>query len=116
MRRRAAASVESSKGSNSVTGKRTRFVGSLEIWGKERAITTSNVEIMAAFSNLVQVQIGQCLCVFGIKKEPQGAMGKVEELMSVQTQRIFFLCSKEETGFCQSALANLVTESLRAPL
>jgi hypothetical protein len=32
----------------------------LEMRGKERAIKTSNVEIMAAFSSLVQVQIGQC--------------------------------------------------------
>src|SRR6266567_3185961 len=116
MRRRAAASVESSKGSNSVTGNRTRFVGSLEIWGKERAITTSNVEMMAVFSNLVQVQIGQCLCVFGIKKEPQGAMGKVEELMSVQTQRIFFCAAKRRRDSVNQPSGIWSPRQLRAPL
>jgi hypothetical protein len=58
MRRRAAASVESSKGSNSVTRNRSRFAGSLEIWEKERAIKTFNVKIMVAFSSLVQVLTG----------------------------------------------------------
>ena len=41
----------------------------MELQENERAIETSNEEIMAAFSKLVQDLIGQCLCVFGIKRE-----------------------------------------------